>query len=205
MKFGSRIKRRRQKLNLSQGQVANRLHVSSKTVSHWENGNSYPDIGALIQLSDYFQIPLGSLIKEDSGMKEYLKRSEVKKSIGLPLNGSLIIFLLTVYIALAGLGHVLTSTSAFIFIIILALLNFFIILPLAGLQKKYSLYSKLEQKETNSVDTLFGVVVILLGFPIYFTFSKWLGGVLFIIGISFIITVVLDLWNKSQEKSHRKK
>ena len=205
MEFGSRIKRRRQKLNLSQGQVANRLHVSSKTISHWENGNSYPDIGALIQLSDYFKLPLDSLIKEDTGMKKYLKKREVKKSIGLPLNGSLIIFLLTVYIALAGLGHVLISTSAFIFIIILALLNFFIILPLAGLQKKYSLYSKLEQKETNSVDTLFGVVVILLGFPIYFTFSKWLGGVLFIIGISFIITVVLDLWNKSQEKSHRKK
>ena len=197
MEFGKQIKTRREKLHLSQGQVARHLYVSPKTISHWENGDSYPDIATLIKLSDYFQIPLDALIKEDLGMKEYLKRTEVKKGIGLPLNGTLIIFLLTVYIALAGLNHVLTSATAFIFILVLANINFFVMLPLTGLQKKYGLYSKLEQKETNSVDTLFGTIVILLGIPTYFTFSKWLGGVLFIIGISVIIVVALDLWDKS--------
>ena len=205
MEFGKQIKTRREKLDLSQGQVAHHLYVSPKTVSYWENGDSYPDITTLIKLSDYFQIPLDALIKEDLGMKKYLKKTEVKNSLGLPLNGTLIIFLLTVYIALAGLNHVLTSTNAFIFILVLANINFFVMLPLAGLQKKYGLYSKLEQKETNSVDTLFGTVVILLGILTYFTFSKWSGGVLFIIGISVIIVVALDLWNKSQEKFHRKK
>ena len=197
MEFGKQIKTRREKLDLSQGQVAHHLYVSPKTVSYWENGDSYPDITTLIKLSDYFQIPLDALIKEDLGMKKYLKKTEVKNSLGLPLNGTLIIFLLTVYIALAGLNHVLTSTNAFIFILVLANINFFVMLPLTGLQKKYGLYSKLEQKETNSVDTLFGTIVILLGIPTYFTFSKWLGGVLFIIGISVIIVVALDLWDKS--------
>ena len=44
MKFGDRIKKRREELGLSQGQVAYLLKVSPKTYSHYENDYSHPDI-----------------------------------------------------------------------------------------------------------------------------------------------------------------
>ena len=79
MEFGRQIRNKRRELNLSQGQVANRLYVSRKSVSRWETGNSFPDISTLIKLSNYFQISLDPLIKEDTKMEENLKKREVKK------------------------------------------------------------------------------------------------------------------------------
>ena len=61
--------------------MAAQLDVSRQTISSWETGNSYPDIDRLIQLSDVYQISLDVLLKEDSGMKEYLKKQEVMDEI----------------------------------------------------------------------------------------------------------------------------
>ncbi|MBA1434535.1 helix-turn-helix domain-containing protein [Bombilactobacillus bombi] len=77
MLFSKRLKITRQSLNLTQEKVASQLHVTQQTISSWENGRSYPDIDSLIQISDYYQISLDTLLKEDTGMKEEIKKSEV--------------------------------------------------------------------------------------------------------------------------------
>lgn len=41
---GAMIKRLREKRNMTQSQLAEKLNVSDKTVSKWETGNGYPDI-----------------------------------------------------------------------------------------------------------------------------------------------------------------
>lgn len=65
MTFGTRLKQSRQKQNLTQQQLADRLHVSRQTISGWENGRTYPDIDALIALSDLFSLSLDDFIRGD--------------------------------------------------------------------------------------------------------------------------------------------
>ncbi|MDF7668627.1 helix-turn-helix transcriptional regulator [Lactobacillus sp. ESL0703] len=77
MKFGAHLKQVRQNRKLTQEEVAHDLFVSRQTISSWENEKSYPDIVTLIKLSDYYQISLDTLLKEDTGMKEYLEKKNV--------------------------------------------------------------------------------------------------------------------------------
>lgn len=84
MKFGERLQHERQTRDLTQKSVATAINVSRQTISSWETGNSYPDIGSLIQLSDYYAISLDTLLKEDNGMKDYLKKQDVLTRL-LPL------------------------------------------------------------------------------------------------------------------------
>lgn len=75
MRFGERLKKARSDMNLTQGDVANELYVTRQTISSWENEKTYPDISSLIQLSNYYQISLDTLLKEDTGMREDLEKS----------------------------------------------------------------------------------------------------------------------------------
>ncbi|EJF00425.1 putative membrane protein, partial [Liquorilactobacillus mali KCTC 3596 = DSM 20444] len=45
------------------------------------NEKTYPDIASLIKLSDYYHISLDVLLKEDSGMKEYLEERLLKNHL----------------------------------------------------------------------------------------------------------------------------
>ena len=72
MNFGEHIKQRREKLNLSQKEVAKLLFVTRQTISNWENGRNFPDMSMLIELSKLYQISIDSLLKEDKKLKEHL-------------------------------------------------------------------------------------------------------------------------------------
>ncbi|CAI2558202.1 hypothetical protein AKUG0406_01660 [Apilactobacillus kunkeei] len=84
MQFGDRLKQQRKIKNLTQYDVAEKLNVSRQTISSWENEKSYPDIKSLISLSDMYDISLDTMIKEDSGMKEFIEKNDLsKKLLGL--------------------------------------------------------------------------------------------------------------------------
>ncbi|MFD1317147.1 helix-turn-helix domain-containing protein [Loigolactobacillus zhaoyuanensis] len=76
MQLGAQLKLARQTLGVTQEVVASQLHVSRQTISSWENERSYPDIASLIALSDYYQLSLDELLKEDNGMAADLVRKE---------------------------------------------------------------------------------------------------------------------------------
>lgn len=78
MQFGEHIKEQRKIKNMTQEDVAKHLHVSRKTISSWENENSYPDIKSLVKISNLYQISLDTLLNEDSGLKEYLQKDKVQ-------------------------------------------------------------------------------------------------------------------------------
>ena len=65
MDVGNQIREHRQRLGLSQEELAQRLYVSRVTVSHWENGKTYPDVQSLLLLSEIFGASVDSLIKGD--------------------------------------------------------------------------------------------------------------------------------------------
>ena len=61
------IKILRTQKNLSQGQLAEKLHVHQTAVSSWETGNSYPDMQTAIELSKYFNVSIDYLIGISDG------------------------------------------------------------------------------------------------------------------------------------------
>jgi len=91
MEFGERLKQTRQQQHLTQATVADALHVSRQTISSWETGNSYPDIDSLLQLSDFYQLSLDTLLKEDHGMTATLRKSDVLAAMQSPMTNLTII------------------------------------------------------------------------------------------------------------------
>lgn len=59
---GAVIKELRQKSNMTQAQLADRLGVSDKTVSKWETGKGYPDITLLELIAEAFRVSVAELL-----------------------------------------------------------------------------------------------------------------------------------------------
>lgn len=58
------IKRLRKSKGLSQGELADRLHVVRQTVSKWEKGLSVPDSEMLVRIADALDTPVNELLGE---------------------------------------------------------------------------------------------------------------------------------------------
>lgn len=61
-KIGKFIANCRKECNLTQEQVAEKLGVSNKTVSRWENGNGFPDVSLLRPLCELLNISVNELL-----------------------------------------------------------------------------------------------------------------------------------------------
>src|SRR5438105_9866366 len=59
---GERIRARREKLRMTQRDVANGLQVSAQAVSKWERGDNAPDVGVLVALSRLLGVSLDWLL-----------------------------------------------------------------------------------------------------------------------------------------------
>lgn len=62
---GAVIKKLREKNNMTQYQLADKLLVSDKTVSKWETGKGYPDITLLEPIAEAFSVSITELISGD--------------------------------------------------------------------------------------------------------------------------------------------
>lgn len=65
MDLGIQLKRQREQQHLTQQGLADQLHVTRQTVSRWENGNTYPNLDTLVELSECLSISLDKLLKSD--------------------------------------------------------------------------------------------------------------------------------------------
>lgn len=80
MELGEQLKTHRQKAQLSQEELADRIYVSRQTISNWENNKTYPDVNSLVLLSEVFQVSLDQLIKGDiDAMKDVIRKEEIDK------------------------------------------------------------------------------------------------------------------------------
>lgn len=66
----------RKKTGLSQEELAEQLSVSRQAIGKWESGQSVPELDKLIQLSDYYQVPLDRLIRNRTDCGLELVQSE---------------------------------------------------------------------------------------------------------------------------------
>ena len=71
IKIGKFIAENRKGKKLTQEQLAEKLGVTSKTISRWENGNYMPDISLLKPLSEELDVTLNDLISGEKVDKEH--------------------------------------------------------------------------------------------------------------------------------------
>ena len=93
MSFGERLLELRKEHNMTQEDLANKIHVTRQTISKWELDMTVPDMDILIDLSQLFQISIDELvgnaeknastdIKKEMKSYEYVSK---KKLFGIPL------------------------------------------------------------------------------------------------------------------------
>ena len=58
VKIGMFLKELRKSKEKTQEEIAEMFGVSSRSVSRWENGNTMPDLGILVELSDYYGVDI---------------------------------------------------------------------------------------------------------------------------------------------------
>ncbi len=87
MELPQQLKANRERLGLTQEDVAQRIFVSRQTMSSWETGKTYPDVQSLLLLSNLFGVSIDSLVKVDVvTMKETIVKDAVQMerlSIGM--------------------------------------------------------------------------------------------------------------------------
>lgn len=74
MEISEKLRNKRKEMNLTQEDVAEKIHVSRQTISNWETGRTLPDIKNLILLSDIYHISLDILLKEDKEIVDHLQK-----------------------------------------------------------------------------------------------------------------------------------
>ena len=81
MNIGNNIKQLRQKNNLTQDQVAEKVGVSYQAVSKWENNANTPDIALLPQIANLFGVSIDALFSDDltacSELQSFMKDDNV--------------------------------------------------------------------------------------------------------------------------------
>ena len=103
--IGNFIEKKRKELNLTQAQLAEKLGVSNKTVSKWENGKCMPDYGiiqplcaelgiSVSELMDGEEQPQDSIRAYDDGqILDLIKRTQALESQRTTLSGVILIVL----------------------------------------------------------------------------------------------------------------
>jgi len=110
LNIGKRLKDARIESGYTQEQVAEQLDVSRQTISSWENGRTFPDIGSVVSLSDIYDVSLDVLIKGDEKMLEHLEESTNIVKSNKKLLFAIIANVLTA-IAMIGLSVIVPSNE----------------------------------------------------------------------------------------------
>ena len=87
MNFSEKLKTLRKEKNISQEQLAEKIHVSRQAITKWESGNGIPDIENLIAISTLFNESLDSLLSEEKSLiskHEFLYESRTEYDLDSP-------------------------------------------------------------------------------------------------------------------------
>ena len=76
-KIGKFIAELRKEKNMTQQELANKLKITDRAISHWENGRSMPDAGIMLELCKALNINVNELLSAKKIMeKKYNEQAE---------------------------------------------------------------------------------------------------------------------------------
>lgn len=101
MEIGKKLKNARIEAGLTQEKAAEKIDVSSQTISNWENEKSYPDIISVIALSDLYSVSLDELLKGDQKMAEHLEESTNDVKSNKKLTGAILLNIILMILLIA--------------------------------------------------------------------------------------------------------
>ena len=79
MTFGQKLKEIRQRMGLSQEQLAQILHVSRQAITKWENEVGLPDISNLQELSKVFGISVDFFLNNENHLPLLIMKKKLEK------------------------------------------------------------------------------------------------------------------------------
>ena len=79
IKIGGFLRELRKEKKLTQEELAEKFGVSSRSVSRWENGNTLPELGVLVELADYYEVDIREII--DGERKSEIMEKETKETL----------------------------------------------------------------------------------------------------------------------------
>ncbi|MHC5375168.1 helix-turn-helix domain-containing protein [Enterococcus sp. LJL120] len=102
MNLSQQIKKLRDRDQLSQEDLAEKIYVSRQTISNWENERSYPDVHNLLLMSVLFDVTLDELVKGDvDQMRRMIQNDEMDrygKWMGLFLLAAIVVGIVSITI-----------------------------------------------------------------------------------------------------------
>lgn len=81
--IGSYIAEKRRALNLTQEQLAEKLGVSNKTISKWENGKCMPDYSVIQKLCKTLHVALAELMNGEDAAEESVRTYDDEQILDL--------------------------------------------------------------------------------------------------------------------------
>lgn len=111
-RIGKFISKLRKEKNLTQEQFAEKLGVSSKSVSRWENGRNLPDLSLLIPISKELDITVNELLSgkiiEKEVYQKNLEENIIKSLVNLRKYFNLkVLRIISIFISIVCIGIIL--------------------------------------------------------------------------------------------------
>ena len=181
MEYNEKLKELRVQNNMSQEQLAERLHVTRQTISKWEQGINQPDIYTLKQYAEIFNITLDELIGDGVTVKSPSEKRRAISKILFVVNTLFLLFcVMTVFILWRFVegtipGHYNITgeidryaNKAEILLHLLSFALFYLIALCTYIVGKRKVGTKLPNITTSSFIALFSVVLaIQIGYLVF--------------------------------------
>lgn len=110
--FSSFIAQLRKEQNLTQKELADRIGVSDKAVSRWENGKNYPDIEIMQSLGEIFNVSVSELLQGERLEKEEVISISEQNVVKNIKKNKMLKIVLAVVVALAIIVSAVLGTVA---------------------------------------------------------------------------------------------
>lgn len=170
MKLNQILRNKRKEFNLTQEQLAEKLFVSSKTISNWETGKTFPDIESLIRISQLYHLSLDNLLVEGSDVVKDIEKktrlASLKKYIWVP---SILNILLVLIVSQQRIIGKLTNLTTGLLLVAIALNSVVIVYFSKELSTE-----KEEEPEFRNQQQLKGLIafLILFGLAVLFGYLR---------------------------------
>ena len=81
VKIGEFLRELRKEKGLTQEQFAEQFNISRRSVSRWETGSNMPDVGLLIEITDFFEVDIREIIDGQRKSENMDKEKETLKKV----------------------------------------------------------------------------------------------------------------------------